>query len=54
MDGARGLGGLPLDRSTLIRLVLVVVLALVVRQAVLHFGRKMVGNKNQRNGKRRR
>jgi hypothetical protein len=54
MDGSQ-FGGIPLNASTLIRLGVVVVLAIAVRQLVLRFGTKAIEkhrDKN-RNGKPR-
>jgi hypothetical protein len=48
MDGGL-LGGIPLDGSTLIRLVVVVALAIAVRHLVLRFGTKAIDKR--RNGK---
>jgi hypothetical protein len=55
MDGAQ-LGGIPLNWPTLIRLVVVVVLAIVVRQAVMRFGTRAMENRRDksRDGKPRR
>ena len=55
MDGAQ-IGSIPLNGPTLIRLVVVLVLAIVVRQLVLRFGAKAIGKRRDknRNGKPRR
>ncbi len=53
MDGGQ-LGGIPLNWSTTIRLVVVVVLAIVVRQAIMRFSTKAVENRRDKSGKPRR
>ena len=55
MDGAQ-IGGIPLNWQTMVRLALVVVLAIVVRQVVLRLGAKAIGDKRggNHNGKPRR
>lgn len=45
MDGAQ-LGGIPLNWQTLVRLALVVVLAIAVRQIVLRLGKNAIGDKH--------
>ena len=52
MDGGQ-FGGIPLNGPTLIRLVVVLVLAIVVRQLVLRFGTKAIDSRRDkdRNGK---
>ena len=52
MDGGL-FGGIPLNGPTLIRLVVVVALAIVVRQLVLRFGTKAIDRRRDksRNGK---
>jgi hypothetical protein len=52
MDGGL-LGGIPLDAPTLIRLVVVVALAILVRHLVLRFGTKAIDKRSHRsrNGK---
>jgi NhaP-type Na+/H+ or K+/H+ antiporter len=54
MDGAQ-LGGIPLNESTVIRLVVVLVLAIAVRQLIMWFGTKAINNRRRksRNGKPR-
>jgi hypothetical protein len=54
MEGAQ-LGGIALNGPTLIRLVVVLVLAIGVRQLVMYFGGKAIGNRRDksRNGKPR-
>lgn len=53
MNGLHSLDGITFNWSTLIRLALAIALALAVRQAVLHFGRKAVEKrKGQTKGKR--
>ena len=49
MDGAE-LGGIPLNWQTLVRLALVVVLAIVVRQVVLRLGKKAMRDKRGETG----
>jgi hypothetical protein len=59
MDGSQ-LGGIPLNAPTLIRLGVVLVLAIAVRQLVLHFGTKAIAKRRakelekDRDGKPRR
>lgn len=55
MDGSQ-LGGIALNWQTLIRLAVVVVLAIVVRQLILRLGSKAIGDKGRgnHNGKPRR
>lgn len=50
MDGGL-LGGIPLNWSTTIRLVVVVVLAIVVRQAIVRFSTKAMENRRDKSGK---
>jgi hypothetical protein len=54
MDGAQ-LGGIPLNGPTLIRLVVVLVLAIGVRQLIMWFGTKAIDSRRgkNRNGKPR-
>jgi hypothetical protein len=54
MEGAQ-LGGIALNGPTLIRLVVVLVLAIGVRQLVMYFGGKAIGNRRDkgRHGKPR-
>ncbi|HVB80246.1 MAG TPA: hypothetical protein VNE82_09935 [Candidatus Binataceae bacterium] len=54
MNGAE-LGGIPLNGPTLIRLVIVLVLAIAVRHLVLRFGTKAIDSRRDksRNGKPR-
>jgi hypothetical protein len=51
--GTQGLSGIPIDWPTLLRLGAVIVLAIVVRQAVLHYGRRMIRDKNARDKRKR-
>ena len=55
MDGGM-LGGIPLNGPTLIRLAVVLVLAIAVRQLILRFGTKAIDSRRDksRNGKPRR
>ena len=48
MDGGQ-FGGIPLNGPTLIRLVVVLVLAIVVRQLVLRFGTKAIDSRRDKN-----
>ncbi|MGH7913055.1 MAG: hypothetical protein ACREPW_00195 [Candidatus Binataceae bacterium] len=48
MDGAK-IGGIPLNWPTLIRLVIVVVLAIAVRQLILRYGTKAINNRRDKN-----
>jgi hypothetical protein len=48
MDGGQ-FGGIALNGSTLIRLVLVLVLAVVVRQLILRFGNKAINSRRDKN-----
>jgi len=50
----RTLGGIPLNWSTTIRLVVVVVLAIVVRQAIMRSDTETMENRREQNGKPRR
>jgi hypothetical protein len=54
MDGAQ-LGGIPLNWPTLIRLGVVLVLAIAVRQLIMRFGTKAINSRREknRNGKPR-
>ena len=48
MEGAQ-IGGMALSGSTLIRLVVVLVLAIVVRQVIMYFGTKAIGSRRDKN-----
>jgi hypothetical protein len=48
MDGAQ-IGGIPLNTPTLIRLVVVVILAIVVRQLVMRLGTKAMNRRRDKN-----
>lgn len=47
MDGGQ-IGGIPLDAPTLIRLVVVLVLAIVVRHLVLRYGTKAINKRRDK------
>jgi len=54
MNGSQ-IGGIALNAPTLIRLVVVLVLAIVVRQVIMYFGTKAINSRRgqNRNGKPR-